>query len=573
MEAATAVRQEQHELPQQLQFMEAAAAVRQEQHELAQQLQFPPGYHFVPLEVAAVRQRQQQELAQQLQFPPGYRFTPTEHELIMDYLRNKIEGRQPPLAVVNEIAILDWQPGSLVEAYKAYGEHKWYFFTIREPSSSNKMDEPNQKVRVPGVTATWKATGSVVPIVVPAKGKQQEGVEEPIGDEEKIVIGQYALCSIQRKQHSDAVDDAGEGTSSSKKSRRKRTKATNIDPGKTKKRRMNKKAASTQQEGMQLQQQEIAPVKAPLKLKSRARKSATRRENKALEELVQAAEGQQQKQQHQEAPPFSPVVPSLTPSQQAPPQASQEEQKSLAAYAPSVLPVVPLQGYPSLPNGMLGASAPMHHDEEDTVARSFQRDDNDYMTLLENLMSCNQDEQLASFIDDEVIADSHAELQFYQSQGYLDLSELFDQHVYTGQPQHLPGNTTLNDSSWNHGQHQGENVAFGSPGDIDSLPADDDFDYMSVLRFPLPDGNYELVLSTADGSQERYQARRAARGLFQLVPQVENSIWFRVVNPLYALPRPARAEALRRCRVRRQRRKARRGSRFVSTGEANADAE
>lgn len=51
-----------------------------------------------------------------------------------------------------------------VETYKAYGENKWYFFTEREPSSSKKEKEPNRKVKVSGVTATWKATGSLIRI-------------------------------------------------------------------------------------------------------------------------------------------------------------------------------------------------------------------------------------------------------------------------------------------------------------------------------------------------------------------------------------------------------------------------
>jgi hypothetical protein len=65
---------------------------------------------------AAVVQEGEQhhELAPQLQFPPGYHFVPTELELL-GYLRGKIEGlEEQPLAVVNEVAILDWQPGSLV---------------------------------------------------------------------------------------------------------------------------------------------------------------------------------------------------------------------------------------------------------------------------------------------------------------------------------------------------------------------------------------------------------------------------------------------------------------------------
>ncbi|RCV16375.1 hypothetical protein SETIT_3G133100v2 [Setaria italica] len=232
------------------------------------------------MEAAVVQEEQHHELAPQLQFPPGYHFVPTEQELL-SYLRSKIEGQEQPLAVVNEVAILDWQPGSLVEAYKGYGENKWYFFTVREPSSSNKEEEPNRKVRVPGVKATWKATGSVAPIAA-ARAKQQDDGGKPAEEEEeeeKVIVGtkrvliyqssdaeedgkwsmheyilkghakmgQYALCSIQRKQHSDTVDNAGEGTSS-----RKRTKATNGDPGKAKKRRTTK--PDTQPEGLVLQQ-------------------------------------------------------------------------------------------------------------------------------------------------------------------------------------------------------------------------------------------------------------------------------------------------------------------------------
>jgi hypothetical protein len=66
---------------------------------------------------AVVPEEEHHELAPQLQFPPGYHFVPTELELL-GYLRGKIEGQEHPLAVVNEVAILDWQPGSLVGKQK-----------------------------------------------------------------------------------------------------------------------------------------------------------------------------------------------------------------------------------------------------------------------------------------------------------------------------------------------------------------------------------------------------------------------------------------------------------------------
>ncbi|CAL4901648.1 unnamed protein product [Urochloa decumbens] len=402
------------------------------------------------------------ELVSQLTFPPGYHFVPTETELLDVYLRRKIEGQALPLSVVNEVAILDWQPGNLVEAYKGYGESKWYFFTVREPSSSNKEKEPNRKVRVPGVKATWKATGSVVPIPAAAKAKQdgepaakEEEAEEAIVGTKRVLIyqssdaeedgkwsmheyilkghakiGQYALCSIQRKQHSDIMEDTDEG--SSRRKGRKRTKETNMDPGKSKKRRT--KRPSIQPEGAQLEHQETGPVETPVKPKSKARRTATKRKNKAS---VQDDEGQRQKQQHQEVALDSPIKPPLTPPKEAPPQPLLQDQMALAAYMTSV------QGYPAYPDGMLEASAPTH--EGGTIASDFQYDD----------MLRDHEEQPLSFTDSEFIADAHAQYQFNQQQDYYsDFGQHQNQHLYTEQ-QHFLGNTAQNyNSTWDHGQHQ-----------------------------------------------------------------------------------------------------------------------
>ncbi|PUZ64612.1 hypothetical protein GQ55_3G156200 [Panicum hallii var. hallii] len=494
---------------------------------------------------------QPHELVRQLQFPPGYHFVPTEAELVDVYLRGKIDGRELPLDIVNEVAVLDWQPGSLVEAYKGYGENKWYFFTVREPSSSNKEEEPNRKVRVPGVKATWKATGSLVPISVEGGERQQE---EPgaVRRKEKVVvgtkrvliyqssdaeedgkwsmheyilkghakIGQYALCSIQRKQHSETVDaNAGEGCSSSS---RKRTRARNVDPEKTKKKRTINKAAST--------------------------KRIARRKNKT------SARAEEEQQQEEVALVSSPVKPPFTPPQhqlQAPPQALQQEQKALAAYGAPVLTALPLQGYPAHSDGMLGDYAPMH--EEDTRAGSFQRDDDMSRCLeMQNLLrSCNREEQLPCYTVNEVIADSHAQYQLYQQQDDCEFFALEDQYAsqYLYQDSDLfPGDTTQNSSIWKHGQHQiyqqevggafgtpdqqtnaqyydqlpyelmcsgylpaqaggycssdqfigsvqGDTAASGSDGDM-CLAADDEFDAISMLR----DDDPEECVGAQDGS-------------------------------------------------------------------------
>ncbi|CAL5096418.1 unnamed protein product [Urochloa decumbens] len=432
------------------------------------------------------------ELVSQLSFPPGYHFVPTETELLDVYLRRKIEGHALPLSVVNEVAILDWQPGNLVEAYKGYGESKWYFFTVREPSSSNKEEEPNRKVRVPGVKATWKATGSVVPIPA-AKAKQ--GGREPVAKEEVIVgtkrvliyqssdaeedgkwsmheyileghakIGQYALCSIQRKQHSDTMEDTGEG--SSRRKSRKRTKETNMDPRKSKNRRT--KRPSIQPEGVQLEHQETGPVEAPVKPKSRARRTATKRKNKAS---MQDDEGQQQKQQHQEVALDSPIKPPLTPPKEAPPQPLQQDQMALPAYMTSV------QGYPAYPEGMFEASAPTH--EGGIIASDFQYDD----------MLRDHEEQPLSFTDSEFIADAHAQYQLNQQQDYYSDFGHQNQHLYTEQ-QHFLGNTAQNNSTWDHGQHQIYQQEIGGAFGVPNQHIDDQCHYQLPCNYLLGETGY-----------------------------------------------------------------------------------
>jgi hypothetical protein len=57
------------------------------------------------------------ELVPELRFPPGFHFQPTELTLVDFYLRAKIEGRELPIHVINEVDLLKWQPGELVGTY------------------------------------------------------------------------------------------------------------------------------------------------------------------------------------------------------------------------------------------------------------------------------------------------------------------------------------------------------------------------------------------------------------------------------------------------------------------------
>ncbi|XP_072968977.1 uncharacterized protein [Typha angustifolia] len=65
-------------------------------------------------------------------FPPGFRFNPRDNELVRHYLMRKIAGQPLPYNVINDVTFLDYDPQTLCEKFKGYGEKKWYFFTARD---------------------------------------------------------------------------------------------------------------------------------------------------------------------------------------------------------------------------------------------------------------------------------------------------------------------------------------------------------------------------------------------------------------------------------------------------------
>ncbi|XP_015697555.2 putative NAC domain-containing protein 94 isoform X1 [Oryza brachyantha] len=171
------------------------------------------------------------ELVVQLQFPSGFHFSPTDEELVDVYLRCKIEGRKAPLDVVNEVNIMCYHPENLIEKYRAYGEHRWFFTMVREASKTKKKGEPNRKVKVDDVeVGSWSATGSVVQIHSTKEANRKAIIgskrvltfKSAIASEEdrwsmheyvmagKSEMGQYVLCAIQLKQTYEAEKKAAE---------------------------------------------------------------------------------------------------------------------------------------------------------------------------------------------------------------------------------------------------------------------------------------------------------------------------------------------------------------------------
>uniref|UniRef100_A0A0E0MCE9 NAC domain-containing protein n=1 Tax=Oryza punctata TaxID=4537 RepID=A0A0E0MCE9_ORYPU len=200
-------------------------------------------------ESAASSASRKHELVPQLQFPPGFHFAPTDEELVDFHLRDKIEGREAPLHLINEVNIMRHDPTKLIEKYRGYGEDRWYFFMVREPSKTKKKGEPNRKVIVDGVEkGSWSATGSVVQIhstketnmkaIIGSKRvltyKSARSAEDDVWSMHEYILagkcemGQYVLCAIQLKQTYEREEKAREEQKNDNKRNKKAARRKNM---------------------------------------------------------------------------------------------------------------------------------------------------------------------------------------------------------------------------------------------------------------------------------------------------------------------------------------------------------
>ncbi|CAM0874344.1 unnamed protein product [Alopecurus aequalis] len=224
----------------------------------------------VPEAKMITSKEEKHELVPQLRFAPGYHFVPTDMELLDVYLRRKIQGLKLPLDIFMDVKFLEWEPDKLIAKRKAYGEGRYFFFTVREESQTNKVGQPRRKLRAGGVAASWKATGSVLEIHRPGT-KEVVGTrrmltyhtgrrkEDKYSMKEYVLEGsqmsQWILCTIQEKQHWKANED--ENASSGKDKKRKIGTETCVKPKTTK--RKKKTDTSQPQETQQQEQQEVTP--------------------------------------------------------------------------------------------------------------------------------------------------------------------------------------------------------------------------------------------------------------------------------------------------------------------------
>ncbi|KAA8535500.1 hypothetical protein F0562_030503 [Nyssa sinensis] len=86
-------------------------------------------------------------------FPPCYRFRPRDEEIIVHYLKKKVNNEVLPLNPIHDDNIYKYDPQTLTEKYQGYREKVWYFFTPRERRHQNGQ-RPNRAVG----DGYWKAT-------------------------------------------------------------------------------------------------------------------------------------------------------------------------------------------------------------------------------------------------------------------------------------------------------------------------------------------------------------------------------------------------------------------------------
>ncbi|XVF55451.1 hypothetical protein PTKIN_Ptkin06aG0036900 [Pterospermum kingtungense] len=109
----------------------------------------------------------------QIQLPPGFRFHPSDEELIVHYLKNRVNSNPLPASIIAEIDLYKYNPWELPDK-ALFGEDEWYFFSPRERKYPNGA-RPN---RAAG-SGYWKATGTDKPILTSC-GTKSIGVKKAL---------------------------------------------------------------------------------------------------------------------------------------------------------------------------------------------------------------------------------------------------------------------------------------------------------------------------------------------------------------------------------------------------------
>uniref|UniRef100_A0A8R7PK21 NAC domain-containing protein n=1 Tax=Triticum urartu TaxID=4572 RepID=A0A8R7PK21_TRIUA len=185
-----------------------------------------------------------------LNLPPGYHFAPSGDELIVHYLRRKLDGLPPHLPIFNDVTpITDYRPEQITDEFRDFGEGaRWYFFTKR----TRKYATGSRPDRTTPGNGFWKATGPVREIPICPGGKLvgrartlvfYTGPEKPThwtmyeyenrtseaeGNDKNVdKLGEWVLCTIQKSQRCDQKKEAGGKAKSKAGGKKRKGKARN----------------------------------------------------------------------------------------------------------------------------------------------------------------------------------------------------------------------------------------------------------------------------------------------------------------------------------------------------------
>ncbi|KAL7126901.1 hypothetical protein ABFS83_14G217500 [Erythranthe nasuta] len=94
------------------------------------------------------------------ELPPGIRFKPKDEELIVFYLKPKVDEQPVPPSEINIVDFYQYDPQTLADEHPSrLGQKEWYFFTYREKKYQNGK-RPNRSAG----NGYWKATAADKPI-------------------------------------------------------------------------------------------------------------------------------------------------------------------------------------------------------------------------------------------------------------------------------------------------------------------------------------------------------------------------------------------------------------------------
>ncbi|CAO2836057.1 unnamed protein product [Amaranthus hypochondriacus] len=116
---------------------------------------------------------QQLQHPTQPQLPPGFRFHPTDEELVVHYLKRKVQSAPLPVSIIAEVDLYKLDPWEL-PAKAVFGEQEWYFFSPRDRKYPNGA-RPNRAA----TSGYWKATGTDKP-VLSTGSNQKVGVKKAL---------------------------------------------------------------------------------------------------------------------------------------------------------------------------------------------------------------------------------------------------------------------------------------------------------------------------------------------------------------------------------------------------------